>query len=55
MTHDKGLLSNLQLRHWIKAGTSMAKADCNGLTFTLAAAGMAAGSFAIGTAEGDVS
>lgn len=41
MARDKGLLSDLQLRHWIKAGTPLAKADGNGLTFTLSAAGVA--------------
>lgn len=41
MARDKGLLSDLQLRHWIKAGNSLAKADGNGLTFTLSAAGVA--------------
>src|ERR1019366_3872703 len=39
MARDKGLLSDLQLRHWIKAGAPLAKADGNGLTFTLSAAG----------------
>ena len=33
-------MSDLQLRHWIKAGTPLAKADGNGLTFTLCAAGL---------------
>lgn len=41
MARDKGLLSDLLLRHWIKAGTPLAKADGNGLTFTLSAAGVA--------------
>ena len=41
MARDKGLLSDLQLRHWIKAGTPLAKADGNGLTFTLSTAGVA--------------
>ena len=41
MARDKGLLSDLQIRHWIKAGTPLAKADGNGLTFTLSAAGVA--------------
>ena len=41
MARDKGLLSDLQLRHWIKAGAPLAKADGNGLTFTLSAAGVA--------------
>ena len=41
MARDKGLLSDLQLRHWIKAGKPLAKADGDGLTFTLSAAGVA--------------
>jgi len=41
MARDKGLLSDLQLRRWIKAGTPLARADSNGLTFTLSAAGVA--------------
>ena len=41
MARDKGRLSDLQLRHWIKAGTPLAKADGNGLTFTLSTAGVA--------------
>ena len=41
MARDRGLLSDLQVRHWIKAGTPRAKADGNGLTFTLSAAGLA--------------
>jgi len=39
MARDKGLLTDLQIRHWIKAGTPLAKTDGNGLTFTLSAAG----------------
>ena len=35
MARDIGLLSDLQIRHWIRAGTPLAKADGNGLTFTL--------------------
>ncbi len=35
-------LSDQQLRRWIKAGVPVAKADGNGLTFTLSAAGTAA-------------
>ena len=42
MARDKGLRSDLQRRHWIKAGTPLANADGNGLTFTLSAAGVAA-------------
>ena len=41
MARDKGFLTDLQIRHWIKAGTPLAKADGNGLTFTLSAAGLA--------------
>lgn len=41
MARDKDLLSDLQLRQWIKAGTPPAKADGNGLTFTLSASGAA--------------
>jgi hypothetical protein len=41
MARDKGLLSDLQLRHWIKAGTRLAKADGNRLTFTLSTTGVA--------------
>ncbi len=35
-------LSDQQLRRWIRAGAPLAKADGNGLTFTLSAAGTAA-------------
>jgi integrase len=41
MARDKGHLTDLQLRHWIKAGQPLAKADGDGLTFTLSAAGVA--------------
>ena len=41
MVRDKGLLSDLQIRHWIRAGTPLAKADGNGLTFRLSTAGVA--------------
>jgi hypothetical protein len=41
MARDKGHLTALQLRHWIKAGQPLAKADGDGLTFTLSAAGVA--------------
>ena len=41
MARDKGHLTDLQLRHWIRAGTPLAKADGNGLTFTLSTAGVA--------------
>jgi len=35
-------LSDLQIRRWIKAGVPVAKADGDGLTLTLSAAGTAA-------------
>ncbi|KGC51092.1 gp25 domain protein [Burkholderia pseudomallei MSHR7527] len=35
------ILSDTQLRHWINAGTPVAKSDGDGLTFTLSAAGTA--------------
>jgi hypothetical protein len=41
MARDRGLLSDLQLRHGIKAGTPLAKADGNGLTFTFSTAAVA--------------
>lgn len=41
MARDKGQLTDLQLRHWIKAGKPLAKADGDGLTFTFSAAGAA--------------
>ncbi|WP_291852588.1 Arm DNA-binding domain-containing protein [Accumulibacter sp.] len=41
MARDKGQLTDLQIRHWIKAGTPLAKADGDGLTFTLSTAGAA--------------
>lgn len=39
MARDKGRLTDLQIRHWIKASTPLAMADGDGLTFTLSAAG----------------
>lgn len=41
MARDKGHLTDLHLRHWIKAGKPLAKADGDGLTFTLSTAGVA--------------
>jgi len=41
MARERGLLKDLQILHWIKAGTPLAKAEGNGLTFTLSAAGAA--------------
>ena len=37
-----GKLTDLQIRKWIKAGEPVAKADGDGLTFTLSAKGTAA-------------
>ena len=42
MAIKNGLLSDLQLRHWAKAGEPLAKSDGSGLTFTLSASGCAA-------------
>ena len=55
MARDKGFLSDLQIRHWIRAGTPLAKADGNGLTFTFRPPAWPAGSFATGTVDGDES
>ncbi len=41
MARDESLLSDLQIRHWIRAGTALAKADGNRLTFTLSTAAVA--------------
>ena len=41
MARDKGHLTDLQLRHWVKDGKPLAKADGDGLIFTLSAAGVA--------------
>lgn len=41
MARDKGQLADVQLRHWIRAGKPLAKADSDGLTFTLSGAGVA--------------
>ena len=41
MARDKGVLSDLQIRHWIRVGTPLAKAGGNGLTFALSTAGVA--------------
>ena len=38
---ERGRLTDLQIRHWIKAGAPLAKADGGGLTFTLSAGGAA--------------
>lgn len=39
MARGKGLLTDLHIRHGIRAGMPLAKADGNGLTFTLSASG----------------
>jgi hypothetical protein len=36
-----GLLTDLQIRHWINTNVPLAKSDGDGLTFTLSAAGTA--------------
>ncbi len=36
-----GVLSDIQIRHWVKEGTPVAKSDGDGLTFTLSANGTA--------------
>jgi integrase len=41
MAIKKGLLSDLQLKQWAKAGEPLAKSDGNGLTFTVSTAGRA--------------
>ena len=38
MAGERGKLTDLQIRHWVKAGVPLAKADGSGLTFTLSAA-----------------
>jgi hypothetical protein len=38
---ESNLLTDIQLRKWIRAGTPVAKSDGGGLTFTLSAAGAA--------------
>jgi hypothetical protein len=42
MASNRGLLSDLQLRQWIKAGKSIKASDGGGLTFVLSEAGHAA-------------
>ena len=39
MAGERGRLTDLQIRHWVRAGVPMAKADGGGLTFTLSAGG----------------
>jgi hypothetical protein len=41
MGNTSGLLSDLQLRRWIRSGEPLAKSDGDGLTFTVSAAGCA--------------
>ena len=41
MAGERGKLTDLQIRHWVKAGVPLAKADGGGLTFTLSAGGSA--------------
>lgn len=41
MARATGVLTDVQLRHWIKAGLPVAKSDGGGLTFTLTAKGAA--------------
>jgi len=36
-----GILNDVQIRHWVKAGAPVAKSDGDGLTFTLSAGGAA--------------
>jgi integrase len=42
MARMTGVLTDVQLRHWLKAGGAVAKSDGGGLTFTLSAKGAAA-------------
>ena len=39
MASKGGLLSDMQLKQWIKAGKQLSASDGNGLIFTLSAAG----------------
>ena len=41
MAGERGKLTDLHIRHWVKAGVPLAKADGGGLTFTLSAGGSA--------------
>lgn len=41
MARMTGVLTDVQLRHWVKAGTPVAKSDGSGLTFTLSSKGAA--------------
>lgn len=42
ITRNMGKLTDVQIRHWMKAGVPVAKSDGDGLTFTLSAKGTAA-------------
>lgn len=42
MGTNNGLLSDLQLKRWLKAGEPLAKSDGDGLTYTVSTAGCAA-------------
>jgi hypothetical protein len=42
MGNKHGLLSDLQLKRWLKDGEPLAKSDGDGLTFTVSSAGCAA-------------
>jgi hypothetical protein len=55
MARDKGLLSDPQLRHWIKVGTPLAKTDGSGLTSRFPQQAWRAEYFAIDTAAGAAS
>jgi hypothetical protein len=39
---ESKVLTEVELRHWLKAGEPVAKSDGDGLTFTLSKAGLAA-------------
>jgi hypothetical protein len=41
MAGERGKLTDLQIRHWVRGGEPLAKADGGGLTFTLSAGGAA--------------
>lgn len=41
MGRERGQLSDVQIRHWIKAGQAIARTDGAGLTFTLSSSGLA--------------
>jgi hypothetical protein len=41
MAGERGKLTDLQIRQWVKAGAPLTKADGGGLTFTQSAGGSA--------------